>query len=219
MILESLTPTVAPAVEPATLAEAKTHLRVDHDADDALISGLIAAARAAIEAQASCTLVETTLAAAFDRFPCGEGGGYWYRRYRSPWSFRTPSAGSGPIELPRGPLRQVLGITYLDADGVERTLDPSVYRVVSGRRGRVEPKLDQAWPATAPLAGAVAITYTAGYATDAATLPPAAKPATLLLVGTLYEHRESVLVGTIAAELPAAVRDLIATFELPSIAY
>ncbi|HWQ86249.1 head-tail connector protein [Brevundimonas sp.] len=46
--------------EPVALAEAKLFLRVEHDAEDALIQALIDAARARVEGEAGVTLLSTS---------------------------------------------------------------------------------------------------------------------------------------------------------------
>ena len=48
---------VGPAVEPVTLAEAKSYLRVQHDDDDDVIAALIAGARVHVEAQTRRALI------------------------------------------------------------------------------------------------------------------------------------------------------------------
>jgi uncharacterized phiE125 gp8 family phage protein len=63
MTLQILTP---PAEEPVSLAEAKAFLRVTHDAEDALIGRLIAAARAVIEAELGLALVTTAFTETLD---------------------------------------------------------------------------------------------------------------------------------------------------------
>jgi uncharacterized phiE125 gp8 family phage protein len=61
-----------PAVEPVSLADMKAHLRVDDDAEDALIEGLVKAARLMVEAASRRLLVSQTWRVLLDRWP--EGG-------------------------------------------------------------------------------------------------------------------------------------------------
>lgn len=59
----------APAGEPITLLEAKQHLRVDVDDDDALIGSLITAARQAAETRTGRQLMTARWKLVLDGFP------------------------------------------------------------------------------------------------------------------------------------------------------
>jgi len=55
----------------------------------------------------------------------------------------------------------------------------------------------------------VTITGTAGFADDPGGVPEIAKRAMLMVVGHLYENRESVVVGASVAEVPQGAEYLI----------
>lgn len=171
-----------PAEEPVSLYEAVAHLRVDGEDEDALIAGLITAARQMVERLSSLALVDRTVDIVMDGFP----------------PRGTP--------LPLAPLRSVASITYRDASGVDQVLDPSEYRVLAGTPGRVEPV--SSWPSPSGK-GAVTIRAVFGHGT-AADVPQLARQAILLLVGHWYEHREAVLSAGTPREVPLAADSLIA---------
>jgi hypothetical protein len=207
--MQTLTVTTPPASLAVTLAAAKTHLRVDADfaEDDAAITALVRTAADLVGVEADATLVPTTYTLTLDGFP-DEGGGYWNRAVRraGPGPDWLPQRGGAAILLPRGPLGAVAQIAYTDADGVERTVDPSTYvGRVGSHPARVAPAIGHAWPRSGAVPDCVRVRYTAGYT----AVPDLLAHAVLLTIGTWYENRETAIIGTIVAELPRGVKALI----------
>ena len=166
--------TVAPAAPVVTLAEAKLHLRVEHDAEDTLIERIVAAATERAEEIQLRAFVTQTFRLGLSRFPSGR-----------------------IIRLPRPPLQSVTSITYTDANGAEQTLPASDYRVdTAAVPGRVILNRSAAWPSIADEPDAVKVTYVAGYGATGPSVPEEQRAAVLLFVGHLYESREAITVGT-----------------------
>jgi len=89
------------------------------------------------------------------------------------------------------PTISVTSIYYVDQDNVSQLLDPSEYEVVDNVIYPVT-----AWPATATGRATVTVTFQAGY-TDLISpndypMPVAIRQAMLLMIGHMYENRESV---------------------------
>lgn len=178
----SLVRTVAPAVEPVSLSEAKTHLRVDTDADDAYITSLITVAREYCEERLDMTFIESTWVAKYDVFPLWE------------------------LLLPRPPLlNENISITYRDESGTDVTITSgaSSFQVDSAvTPGRIYPNYQEVWPAVRGDENSVTVTYKAGYGDSAADCPKIVAHAILLLCGHWYATREPVTVGTTAQNMP-----------------
>jgi uncharacterized phiE125 gp8 family phage protein len=177
--------TTAPAIEPVTLTEAKLHLRVDHTADDSLITALIVAAREQSEAFTSRAFIEQTITLTFDEFP-------------------------DSFALPRPPLVSVTSIAYLDSTGASQTLSDTLYRVdTQSEPGRITVAYGQSWPVTYDVTGAVTVVYKAGYGTLAASVPASIKHAILMMVESFYENRGDIVVGLSAQEMPQTSKTLL----------
>lgn len=158
--------TLAPSVEPVTLAQAKAHLRVEHADEDAFIEALITVAREEAEQQLDRSISLQTIRLVLDAFP------------------------AGPIRLPRGPVVSVSAVRYYDADGVPRTVSSSDYALDDAQvEAWLLPAYGTTWPAARDQANAVEIDYVAGWSdTDC---PASIVQWILLRVGTLYAYREA----------------------------
>lgn len=157
--------TTPPAVEPITLTEAKTHLRVSGTDDDDRITALIAAAREEAETITGRAFITQTWRLTLDRFPL-----------------------AGPIVLPRPPLQSITSLAYVDSDGASQTWDAANYRVSANNEpGRIEPAYNEVWPTTRLVSEAATVTYAAGYGDAASDVPGGIKNAILLLVERYYD--------------------------------
>jgi uncharacterized phiE125 gp8 family phage protein len=171
-------------IEPVSLAEARAHLRAATTAEDALITSLITAARQACEDRLQRTLLQTDWELTLDAFPCAI-----------------------PLRMPS--VMSVQSVQYVDEDGATQTLSPSSYQVdTKSEPGWIVPAYGYAWPTTREQINAVTVAYRCGYGTTAAAVPGPLKSWILLMVGSLYENRESFAVaqGIVSVELGFADR-------------
>lgn len=181
----------APANAPVTLVEAKAHLRVDFTDDDNLINGLIAAATNHAQKFLGRFLVAQTWDYSLDAFPTKDY-----------------------IEIPMPPLIEVLSVSYTDESGNEQTLSEDRYAVdEASEPGRLYLPSGVSWPATVSELNSLRIRFRAGYITPDSPpeddVPWDLKAAILLMVGSLYENRESEVVGAPPFMLPWGAEQLM----------
>ena len=186
--------TTAPTVEPLTTVEAKAHLRLEIDTDDAPVQILISAARRFVEHATGRSLITQTWTLYDDCWPECE-----------------------PIRLPRGPVIAVSSVKYYDSDNVLQTMASTDYLVdVTCDPARVALLPTAVWPTAYPRINAIQVAYTAGYGATAASVPEDLKHALKLLVGHWYENREGVITGTISKALEFSIDALLDGYRILS---
>lgn len=182
--------TAAPLVEPLTLDDAKHHLRVDHDADDAFITSLVKTSRLHVEAALGLALLTQS-----------------WRYQRDDW----PADG---IVLPLRPVQAITAISLIDIDDTAHTLDAGDYLL----DGAGSPPMIHAKSPVPPRPGrthlGVDIQFTAGFGDEPDAVPQPIRQAMSLLVAHWYEHREAVATGERGARIPLGVTDLLAPYRL-----
>jgi hypothetical protein len=170
---QGLTLITPPASEPVTLAEAKAHLRLEIGDDDALVAGLVTAARQHVEDLIAQSLVTQTWQLTLDKFPRYSSSAIWQQYADGLWDQRIPQTelsgrwwpDKASIRLPRPPLQSVSSIQYVaSGTGILTTMPSANYLVdASTRPGRVAPAFGQIWPLLQQQLAAVQVNYVAGY--------------------------------------------------------
>ncbi len=186
----ALVPTSLPATEPVSLAEAKLHLRVDHDDEDILILSLISAARLHLEHVLGRAFITQGWLYLTDNWPAGH-----------------------TVDLPLAPVQSIVSVKVYDSDDAATTLSPSTY-LLDGLS--VPPRLvrraSNTWPKPGRIANGIEVSFVCGHGSLASEVPAPLRQAVLLLVAHWYEHRQPVEIGDQAEVMPAMVLDLVAPY-------
>lgn len=182
--------TAAPSATPVSLAEAKAHLNVDFDDDDALITSLIGAAVAHLDGYAGilgrCLVSQE-----------------WRQDFTDwAWRFRLPFPDLSSIT-----------VTYQDEDNQTQTVSSALYELIEDERGSLIVFRDafEEFGLYDDAVARISVAFTAGYG-DAEDVPGALTAAIKLLVGHWYENREAAVVNASVESLPMAVSALIGPY-------
>lgn len=168
----------APSVEPVTLAEAKSHCRIDADITehDGLLELLIQAAREQAEHETGRALITRVL------------------QMLEPVTYR--------LQLRKPPFISMTSVAAVDDAGIETALTGADYSV--DQSGLVPVLSIKSMPSGACF---IKARYSAGYGTAAADIPAAIRRWMLLHISTHFEHRETVVVGASIATMPTPFID------------
>lgn len=183
--------------EPLSVAEVKLHCRIDHNEEDPLLQSYITAVREHVEEVTGRALVEKLVQYRFDDF--NDVLGFEFR----------------PL-----PFRNLSSFSYLDVNEIEQQVPTSIYRVITAdRRAYITLRANQVWPSLLSDEDyPVQVTFVASPGTSSGSpsipvLHPSLRAAMLLMIGDLYENRESQITGTIIARSETAM-NLIRPFKL-----
>lgn len=175
-----------PAAEPWTVADLKSFLRVEHDADDAVIASLLTAARAQIEAWTGKMLLAQRWRLVLDAWPR-----------------------DGRIVLRGGPLRSLIAVRSYDERGYAHGLDLDSF--VLDLAGGVIASPPWALPEPGRDVAGIELDLELGYGTAPDDVPAPLRHAVRTLVAQWYDNRGGAGDAS-AALLPGGVAGMIAGY-------
>ncbi len=182
----ALVMTSGPALEPVTVDEAKSHLRIDGTNEDVLLSSLIMTSRLHVETALNLALITQGWTLLLDEWP------------------KLAS-----VELPLRPLQQVAEVRVKDGEGSAITVDASDYVVDTASSHPRLVRKGGTWPLPGQLVNGIEVDLIVGYGNAATDVPASIRQALLLLIAHWYEHRDSVEIGSAEVAIPQSVSRLL----------
>lgn len=163
--------TTAPAVEPVTLAEVKTDLRIDASDEDGLLISLIGQARLDVESWCRRALINRTLEMSLAGWP-----------------------DDNCIRLPYPPAVSLTSVTYYtDANVLTTVTAGDLVLIADVEPGIVTLAKDKTWPSTTMRSfWPVRVKWVAGYGATQVSVPEYYRSAIRAMVAIRYEHRDEM---------------------------
>jgi uncharacterized phiE125 gp8 family phage protein len=159
--------TAPPQAEPVSLAEAKAHLRITHNDEDALLGALIASARRVAEARTGLCFLAQGWTLFRDRWP-----------------------EDGVIAIPLAPVAAVEELAVFSEDDEKAVIEASHYVVdFVSRPARLLLRGSRQWQEPGRRLNGIAIKLQAGFGPSAESVPQPLRQAVLILVAHYYAHR------------------------------
>tara|TARA_R110000744_G_scaffold278092_2_gene390377 strand:- start:6563 stop:7165 length:603 start_codon:yes stop_codon:yes gene_type:complete len=188
------------ATQVVTLAEAKSHLRVDFSEDDAYINSLCMAAQETFENYCNVILMDTTIS---------QFCSYWTDTQQL---YHSPISGSGEAS--------VTSIEYFVNGTLTTWPNTNYIPNIHACPVTIWTAENETYPTQDVRPDAIKIIYKIGY-NNIANVPDGAKQAIKILVGQWYENRQEAVVGRSVGRIPMTATYLmnkykIATFGLPT---
>lgn len=183
-----------PEAPVVTVADMKSHLRIDSDDEDTLIGEYITAATEMVDAE------------------FGELGRALITQR---WQLTMPKFPTDShVVLPIPPVQQVFSVTYYDTDNVQQTFSTDAYRLtLNTDRAYIDLVAGYSWPATYDRDDAVAIQYDTGFGDAGTDVPYGIRQAVRMMVAHWYEHREAVTEAKLM-ETPMGIRSLLMKYRV-----
>jgi len=187
----------APELEPISLTELCTHLRIDeYDSDSAVeLEAIIEAARESVEDLTSRKLFTQTWNYYFDAFPC-----------------------SNYFKIPFGNLQSVAHLKYTDSDSVITTMTVGTDYIVEtngDQCGRIVLPYGATWPSfTAYPSNPIEVQFICGWEYDSdgvSSMPNKYKQAIKLICGDLYANREGQVLSGESYRVNRTVLNLLSS--------
>jgi len=182
--------TTAPASEPVTTHEMRTHLReTSTGLPDVEANALIATAREWFEDQIGVALINQSWTLTLDDWPLGPTE--WWDGVRQGSINQMNGASNIAVGFPRWPLSSVTSVTTYDTASNATVADVSATFDIdaASQPARMALKAGQGWPSATRSVNAISIVYVAGYGADATTVPAPMKRAILQIAAGLYSNR------------------------------